>query len=108
VQAIQAARAIRRAADEAAVEITKVGNLVVPKGHQAGALSEWIAALLEIYERIAGRKPGTSFSPGGRNKGKAGGPLIRFLKTAGAPLDIKKSDNAWRSLIRGVLSRRQK
>jgi hypothetical protein len=108
-QAIEAARTLKRAADEAAEAVGRLGDLISPTGHQAGPLTEWIAALLEIYEKLTGKDPGTSIgAPDRQNAGKAGGPLIRFLQAAAGPLGIEKSEHAWRSLIRGVLARRQK
>jgi hypothetical protein len=103
-EGISAARSLKQASEEAASGVICVGNLIVPKGHQAGPLSVWVAALFGIHKRLTGREPATSVgAPARSNEGKAGGPLIRFLQTTGRPLGIRKSDEAWRSIVRGIL-----
>lgn len=69
------------------------------------ALNLWIAGMLDAYEKITGRIPGTSIGAGDRkNEGKASGPLIRFLAAASAPLGIKLNNAGWRGRIRRILS----
>ena len=109
LDAIAATKTLKRVSNRAAVEIAHIGNLTVRKGHQAGPLSDWTAALLSTYKKLTNRKPGTSIgAPGTKTAGRVGGPLIRFLRAAGQPLEIRKSEKAWRSLVRGVLRWRQK
>ena len=68
------------------------------------AVNDWIASMLGIYLTITGKEPATSVgAPGRPNKGKAAGPLIRFLQAAGEPLKIEFSDDAWRSRVRTIL-----
>jgi hypothetical protein len=68
------------------------------------AVNGWIAAMLGIYRTITGKEPATSVgAPGRPNKGKAAGPLIRFLQAAGKPLKIEFSEDAWRSRVRTIL-----
>lgn len=100
MEAIQAASELRRFADEAADEVIKLGDLIVPKGHQGDAINDWIAGMLSIYQTVTGREPGTSIDG---ISGKAGGPLIRFLNAAGKPVGITKTPAAWRSRVRQVL-----
>ena len=68
------------------------------------AVNDWIAAMMGLYRSITGKEPATSVGGSGRpNEGIAEGPLIRFLATAGKPLDIEFSEDAWRSRIRTAL-----
>ena len=88
-------------AAEAAQEAINFGRLI-PKGH-LGDLpeNEWVAAMMSLYEKITGRKARTSIiAPGRPRRGKASGPLIRFLAVAGAPLAVEHSPESWRSRIR--------
>lgn len=105
LQGIKAATTISPAAAEAAEHIIRIGQLIVPKGNQAGRTSHWVDSLASIYEKITGRPAGMSVKPA---TGEAGGPFLRFLVTAGAPLGIEESPQALRSLFRGVLARSQK
>jgi len=78
----------------------------VKEGHIGDdAANNWVAAMMGLYRTITGKEPATSVgAPGRRNKGKAGGgPLIRFLATAGQPLGLSYSEDAWRSRVRTFL-----
>ena len=101
-RAINALRDLEESGDtyENDGEVVKVD--VVPKGHSGKvAQNEWIAAMMSLYEKITGRKSGTSIvAPGRLRRGKASGPLIRFLAAAGAPLGIEYSPESWRGRIR--------
>jgi len=109
VEAIEAASDLERWARYATDDVTKFGQLTVPKCHQGDvAVNNWIAAMLSIYGQITGKGPGTSVgAPASENRGVPGGPLIRFLKAAGKPLGIEYPPHAWRSRIRGVLDDHQ-
>jgi hypothetical protein len=105
VEGIAAAADFERRAQKAATEIAGVGKLIVPEGNPGDdAVNDWIAAMLGIYRTITGKEPATSVgAPGRPNKGKAAGPLIRFLQAAGKPLNIEFSEDAWRSRVRTIL-----
>jgi hypothetical protein len=61
--------------------------------------------MMSLYKQISGKKPGISVgSPGRAGHGKPGGPLIRFLETAGKPLGIRLSSASLAGRIRDVLS----
>ena len=99
--AVRGANLLEACAARATQEAVHFSELI-PEGH-AGDLpeNEWIAALMSLYEKITGRKAGTStVAPDRPGKGKASGPLIRFLEAAGAPLGIKYSPESWRGRIR--------
>ena len=112
LEAGDAARDLERLAGKGAEDVAQIGKLIVPKGHQGDvAENDWIAAMMSIYKQITGKDPGTSvIAPGRPGRGKAAGPLIRFLAAAGKPLGIEYSANSWRGRVREVLtgSRRQK
>jgi len=103
--AIDAARELERRANKAAEDALQVGELIVPKEHRGdAAVNNWTAAMISIYERVAGKEPGTSVgAPGSARRGKAAGPLIRFLEAAGKPLGIQHSPDSWRGRIRDLL-----
>jgi hypothetical protein len=105
VDSIAAAAEFERRAPKAATEIAEVGKLTVQKGNTGDdAVNDWIATMLGIYRKITGKEPATSVAaPGRPNKGKAAGPLIRFLQAAGKPLEIEFSEDAWRSRVRTIL-----
>ena len=99
--AITATKFLEVCAAEAAQEAINFGRLI-PEGH-LGDLpeNEWVAAMMSLYEKITGRKARTSIiAPGRPRRGKASGPLIRFLAAAGAPFGIKHSPKSWRGRIR--------
>jgi len=75
---------------------------LIPEGHSGDSPeNEWIAMIMSLYEKITGRKASTStVAPGRPGRGKASGPLIRFLEAVGAPLGIKYSPDSWRGRIR--------
>jgi hypothetical protein len=112
VEAVDAARDLERLARKGAEDVAQIGKLTVPQGHGGEvAVNDWIAAMMSIYKQITGKNPGTSvIVPGRPGRGKAAGPLIRFLEAAGKPLGIKYSADSWRGRIRDVLTggRRQK
>jgi hypothetical protein len=105
VEGIAAAAELERRAQKAATEVAEIGKLTVQEGNPGDdAVNDWIAAMLGIYRTITGKEPATSVgAPGRPNKGKAAGPLIRFLQAAGKPLNIEFSEDAWRSRVRTIL-----
>jgi hypothetical protein len=105
VNGIAAAAEFDRRAKKAAIEVAEVGELTVREGNPGDdAVNDWIAAMMTIYRRITGKEPATSVGPpGSLNEGIAAGPLIRFLKAAGKPLEIEFSEDAWRSRVRTIL-----
>jgi hypothetical protein len=109
VEAIKAANDLKRWAQYATDEVSKFGQLTVRKGHQGDVtVNDWIAAMMSIYRQITGNDPRTSVGAPLRNdEGLPGGPLIRFLETAGKPIGIAYSTHAWRSRIRSVLDAHQ-
>jgi len=106
LDSIDAARELERRAEKAAEDTLQIGELIVPKGNQGNApVNDWTAAMMSIYKQITGKHPGTSVnSPGRPGRGKASGPLIRFLEAAGKPLGIQLSQDSWRGRIRDVLT----
>ncbi len=105
VEGIAAAAEFERRAHEAATELSAVGKLTVRQGNSGDdAVNDWIAAMLGIYRTLTGKEPATSIgAPMRPNEGQAGGPLIRFLRAAGNPLNIEFSEDAWRSRVRTIL-----
>jgi hypothetical protein len=105
VEGIAAAAELEGRAQKAATEVAEVGKLTVQEGNPGDdAVNDWTAAMLGIYRTITGKEPATSVgAPGRPNKGKAAGPLIRFLQAAGKPLNIEFSEDAWRSRLRTIL-----
>ena len=101
VDGIAAAAELEGRAQKAATEVAEVGKLTVQEGNPGDdAVNDWIAAMLGIYRTLTGREPATSVgAPARPNKGKAAGPLIRFLQAADKPLNIEFSEDAWRSTI---------
>lgn len=89
----------------AAAETRRVGRSVVPPGNRGDrAVNDWIAAMMTIYRDLTGRKPGRSVgAPGRPDRGRAGGPLIRFLAAAGAPLGLDHTPEGWAQRARLVL-----
>jgi hypothetical protein len=90
---IAAAAELEGRAKKAAIEVTKIGKLIVREGNPGDdAVNGWIAAMMDLYRRITGRKPATSVGAFKRpNEGIAEGPLIRFLQAAAKPLKMKGS-----------------
>jgi hypothetical protein len=105
VEGIAAAAELEGRAQKAATEVAEVGKLTVQEGNPGDdAVNDWTAAMLGIYRTITGKELATSVgAPGRPNKGKAAGPLIRFLQAAGKPLNIEFSEDAWRSRVRTIL-----
>jgi hypothetical protein len=70
-------------------------------------LDELIADLIAIYEDIFEREPGTSVgSPNTERKGKAGGPLPRFIRAALSPILPKvPTQGAIRERVQKVLQK---
>lgn len=100
LEGVAATAELRDHAKTAAIEVVKVKKLITPPGHRGdAAINEWIAAMLGLCQEITGKRLGTTFYA---IDGKAGGPLIRFLKAAGDPLGIAMSGNAWRERVRGI------
>ena len=105
LEAIEATSEVERRAWQAAEDVMSLGRLIVPKGHQGDApVNNWIAAMMEAYERITGNKPRTSVVGANQpNEGIASGPLIRFLQAAATPLGISYDEDALRSRVRTIL-----
>ena len=113
VEGVAAAAESEGRAQKAATEVAAVGKLIVQEGNPGDdrcapgcccAKGDWIASMLGIYRTITGKEPATSVgAPGRPDKGKAAGPLIRFLQAAGEPLKIEFSEDAWRSRVRTIL-----
>ena len=113
VEAANAVRELERRAQVGAEDVVRIGKLTVPKGHQGkAAVNDWIAAMMSIYKQITGKHPGISVgAPGRRRRGKAAGPLIRFLEAAGKPIGIQLSEDSFAGRIKDIRSggrRRQK
>jgi hypothetical protein len=106
LDAIEAATEFDRRAKEGAQEAAAVGKLTVQEGNRGDeAVNNWIAAMMSLYRIITGKEPATTVgAPGQPNEGIAAGPLLRFLKAAGKPLDIEFSEDAWRSRVRTILN----
>lgn len=96
-----AAQFLERQAGNAAADAMHISRLI-SEGHRGDlAENDWIAVMMSLYEKIAGRKAGTSsIAPGRPGSGKASGPLIRFLAASGAPMGIKYSAESWRGRVR--------
>jgi hypothetical protein len=105
VEGVGAIAELDRRAQKAANEAAEVGKLTVREGNFGDdAVNEWIAAIMTVYRQITGKEPATSVvAPGRPDRGKAAGPLIRFLQAAGKPLEIEFSEDAWRSRVRTIL-----
>ena len=113
LEAADAARELERRAEIGAEDVVRIGELVVPKGHHGeAAVNDWIAAMMSIYKQITGKDPGISVvMPGRHDRGKAAGPLIRFLEAAGRPLGIQLSPESFAGRIKDIRTggrRRQK
>jgi hypothetical protein len=110
LQAVEAAAQIHRRARNSVGDVVRFGDLTVPKGHVGNdAANDWIAAMLPLYGRITGKRPGTSVGAIGRaNEGLAGGPLLRFLAAAGHPVKVRYSPQAWHRRVRDLLRARSR
>jgi hypothetical protein len=104
LEAVEAARELERRAHIGADDVVRIGKLIVPKGHHGkAAVNDWIEAMMSIYKQITGRDPGiTIVGPSRPSRGKATGPLIRFLEAAGKPLGIQLSPASFASRIKDV------
>jgi hypothetical protein len=104
LEAVDAARELERRASMGAEDAVQIGELVVPKGHHGQvAVNDWIAAMMSIYQKITGTDPGISVvAPGRPGRGKAAGPLIRFLQAAGKPIGIELSADSLAGRIKDV------
>ena len=104
LEAVDSARELGRRASMGAEDVVQIGELVVPKGHHGQvAENDWIAAMMSIYQKITGSDPGISVvAPGRPERGKAAGPLIRFLEAAGKPLGIELSPDSLAGRIKDV------
>jgi len=105
LEAVEAARELERRAHKGAEDVVQIGKLIVPKGHHGeAAVNDWIAAMMSIYKQITGKEPRTSvIAPGRPGRGKAAGPLIRFLAAAGKPLGLNHSAESLRGRVRDIL-----
>jgi len=113
LEAADAAREFERRARMGAEDVVRIGKLVVLKGHRGeAAVNDWIAAMMSIYKQITGKDPGISVgAPGRRRRGKAAGPLIRFLEAAGKPIGIQLAPESLAGRIKDIRTggrRRQK
>jgi hypothetical protein len=105
LQGIAATSELERRAGQAAAELAAVSKLTVREGNPGDdAVNDWIAAMLDLYRTLTGKEPATSVgAPLRANEGKAAGPLIRFLRAAGQPVNIEFSEDAWRSRVRTIM-----
>jgi hypothetical protein len=113
LEAGDAARELERRAHREAENAVQVGKLIGIKGHQGdAAVNDWIAAAISIYRQITGRNPSLSTVAANRlGRGKATGPLIRFLQAAGKPLGIQSSPDSLAARVKDIRAggrRRQK
>jgi hypothetical protein len=108
---VAAAQELDDLALQAAREVVRLGELIVPK-ERAGdwVLSRWVADMMVLYTEVTGREPGTSVGHVGYpNEGIGGGPLVRFVIAAARPLGLRDehgmplSEDAVRSRTRRVL-----
>jgi hypothetical protein len=103
LEAVDAAQELERRAHQGAEDVVQIGKLIVPKGHHGeAAVNDWIAAMMSIYKRITGKNPGISIASSRPRRGKAGGPLIRFLEAAGKPLGIQCSSDSFAGRIKDL------
>jgi hypothetical protein len=104
LEAADAVRELERRAHMGAEDVMRIGKLVVPKGHQGEAVvNDWIAAMMSLYKQITGKNPGISVgAPGRRRRGKAAGPLIRFLEAAGKPIGMQLSPDSFAGRIKDI------
>ncbi|WP_298428455.1 hypothetical protein [Rhodoblastus sp.] len=105
LEGVAAAAELSRRAEQAALEVAKVGKMTVEEGNHGDlAINDWLAAMMSVYKVITRSEPGTSVrGPHQPNEGIADGPLIRFLMAASKPLQLELSEDAWRSRVRTVL-----
>ncbi len=105
VEGITAAAEFEGRAYQATSELASVGELTVREGNFGDdAVNDWIAAMLGIYRTLTGKESATSVvAPTRADRGKAAGPLIRFLQAAGQPVSIEFSEDAWRSRVRTIV-----
>jgi hypothetical protein len=105
VEGLKATAVLEIRARKGAMQAVKVGKMTVPAGNVGNdAINDWIAAMMDLYRTITGKKPATSVgAPERTNEGLAAGPLVRFLRAAGGPLNIKLSEDAWRGRVRTIL-----
>jgi hypothetical protein len=56
LEAVDAAQELERRAQMGAEDVVRIGRLTVPKGHHGNAAeSDWIAAMMLIYQNITGK-----------------------------------------------------
>jgi hypothetical protein len=113
LEAADAVREVEHRAHRGAEDVVRIGRLVVPKGHQGkAAVNDWIASMMSIYKQVTGNDPGFSVvAPGRVGRGKAVGPLIRFLEAAGKPMGIRLSPDSFAGRMKDIRTgarRRQK
>ena len=104
LDAADAAQKLEHLARKAADDAVQIGELTVPKRHRGHAAeNDWIAVMMSTYKKLTGKEPRTSvIAPGRSGRGKAAGPLIRFLEAAGKPLGMKYSANSWRGRVEDI------
>lgn len=104
-EAAEAAKTLAQYSGLAIENVKMVHKPLTTPGNKGDvAVNKWIDAAATIYKRISGRPVSTSVgSPESKSAGKPGGPLIRFLKAAGAPLSLEYSEEAWRKRIRSIV-----
>jgi hypothetical protein len=103
LDAVHGVRELERCASVRAEQVVQIGELVVAKGHHGDVpANDWIAAMVSIYKKITG-KSGISVVSGDKDhRGKATGPLIRFLQAAGKPIGIKLSPDSFAGRIKDL------
>lgn len=103
-EAAEAAKTLEQYSELALGSVETVHKPLTTPGNKGdAAVNNWLDAAMTIYKRVSGRPIGTSVgSPESKAAGKPGGPLIRFLTAAGAPLGLKYSEKAWRKRIRSI------
>jgi hypothetical protein len=104
VSIANAASDIEKWAEVAKVRAIPVRKRITLPGHVGElATNYWIGDMMDIYQKLTGRKPATSTDPKSRPKaGKVTGPLVPFLAAAAKPLGLEMSPDAWRKRVRTI------
>ncbi len=88
---------LERIAGEASDRVLHHGNLTVPKGRSGGDwhVNGFIKDMAKFYEVVTGECPTVWINPTGERS-----RFIRLLETAGAPIGLNYSAEAWRRRAR--------